>query len=219
MIMMEKPRVLMADHHPIVLAGVSKLIEDQYEVVGMVENGQALLQAAEHLKPDLILLDISMPLLDGFKATRQIKRSLPDTKFLFLTTHANPRYITEAFKVGAHGFLLKQSSVPELYQAIKAVLSGKYYVAPALTKHIIVQALHAEEKRGVRGSMTGLTSRQREVLQLIGQGKRTREIAELLRLSIKTIEFHKNCIMKELGIHTTIGLAHFASEQGHASGS
>lgn len=151
--MMEKPRVLMADHHPTVLAGVRKLIEDQYEVLGMVEDGQALLQAAEQLKPDLILLDISMPLLDGFKATRRIKRWLPDTKFLFLTTHASPRYVIEAFKVGAHGFLLKQSVVSELYRAIEAVLSGNYYVTPALAKHVIVQAPHTEEKRGVRGPM------------------------------------------------------------------
>lgn len=212
---MKKPRVLLADQHPIVLAGVCKLIESWYEVVGMVENGQALLPAAQQLKPDLILLDISMPHVNGLEATRQIKRVLPDTKVLFFATQASPQYATQAFEAGGHGYLLKGSVVSELYRAIESVLLGKYYLTPALTKPIIDQALKKEGLR-IKGSITELTPRQRVVLQLIGEGKKTREIAELLGLSIKTVEFHKNCIMKELEIHTTMGLARYAIEQGHA---
>ncbi|NJL18264.1 MAG: response regulator transcription factor, partial [Nitrospira sp.] len=118
----------MADDHSILLAGIRKLLEDQYDVAGMVEDGRALLEAAERLVPDLVLLDISMPLLNGFEAARQLKKVLPETKILFLTMHASPQYATEAFKAGGNGYLLKQSAVSELPQAIEAVLQGKYYL-------------------------------------------------------------------------------------------
>lgn len=121
---MKKPRVLMADDHSILLAGVQKLLEDRYDVAGMVEDGRALIEAADRLKPDLVLLDISMPLLNGFEAARQLKKVLPETKILFLTMHASPQYATEAFKAGGNGYLLKQSAVSELPQAIEAVLGA-----------------------------------------------------------------------------------------------
>ena len=211
---MEKPRVLMADDHSILLAGVRKLLEERYDVVGMVEDGRALLEAAERFKPDLILVDISMPLLNGLDAVRQLRKSQPDVKLLFLTMHASPQYATEAFKAGGNGYLLKQSAVSELPEAIEAVLQGKYYLTPSIAKPIIEQALKAEEKPTVKGSIAELTSRQREVLQLIGEGKRTKEIAELLKLSVKTVEFHKNCLMKELDLHTTAELVRYAIKQG-----
>lgn len=132
MIPIKKPRVLMADDHSIFLAGVRKLIEDQCEVVGTVEDGRALLEAADRLKPDLILLDISMPLLNGLEAARHLQKTLPETKLLFLTMHASSRYATEAFKAGAQGFLLKQSAASELPQAIEAVVQGKHYLTPRL---------------------------------------------------------------------------------------
>jgi len=211
---MEKPRVLMADDHSILLAGVRKLLEERYDVVGMVEDGRALLEAAERFKPDLILVDISMPLLNGLDAVRQLRKSQPDVKLLFLTMHASPQYATEAFKAGGSGYLLKQSAVSELPQAIEAVLQGKYYLTPSIAKPIIEQALKAEEKPAVKGSIAELTPRQREVLQLIGEGKRTKEVAELLKLSVKTVEFHKNCLMKELNLHTTTELVRYAIKQG-----
>jgi DNA-binding NarL/FixJ family response regulator len=211
---MKKPRVLMADDHSILLAGVRKLLEERYDVVGMVEDGRALLEAAERFKPDLILVDISMPLLNGLDAVRQLRKSQPDVKLLFLTMHASPQYATEAFKAGGNGYLLKQSAVSELPEAIEAVLQGKYYLTPSIAKPIIEQALKAEEKPTVKGSIAELTSRQREVLQLIGEGKRTKEIAELLKLSVKTVEFHKNCLMKELDLHTTTELVRYAIKQG-----
>jgi len=211
---MKKPRVLMADDHSILLAGVRKLLEERYDVVGMVEDGRALLEAAERFKPDLILVDISMPLLNGLDAVRQLRKSQPDVKLLFLTMHASPQYATEAFKAGGNGYLLKQSAVSELPEAIEAVLQGKYYLTPSIAKPIIEQALKAEEKPTVKGSIAELTSRQREVLQLIGEGKRTKEVAELLKLSVKTVEFHKNCLMKELNLHTTTELVRYAITQG-----
>ncbi len=212
--MIKKPRVLMADDHSILLAGVRKLLEERYDVVGMVEDGRALLEAAERSKPDLILVDISMPLLNGLDAVRRLKKSQPEVKLLFLTMHASPQYATEAFKAGGNGYLLKQSAVSELPQAIEAVLQGKYYLTPSIAKPVIEQALKAEEGPSVKGSIAELTPRQREVLQLIGEGKRTKEVAELLKLSVKTVEFHKNCIMKELDIHTTTELVRYAIAQG-----
>lgn len=216
MIPTRKPRVLMADDHSILLAGVRKLIEDQCEVVGTVEDGRALLEAADRLKPDLILLDISMPLLNGLEAARHLKKTLPDTKLLFLTMHASPRYATEAFKMGAHGFLLKQSAASELPQAITALLQGKHYLTPSIAKPMIDQALKSEETLTIKGGLDELTARQREILQLIGEGKGTKEIATLLNISVKTVQFHKTCLMQELNIHTTAELMRYAITQGFA---
>ena len=197
-----KPRVLMADDHSIILAGLRKLIEDQCEVVGTVENGLALVEAAGRLKPELIILDISMPLLSGLEAARKLKKSLPETKLLYLTMHASPRYAMEAFKVGAQGFLLKQSAVYELPQAIEAVLSGKHYITPSIAKPVIDKALDPKTTQDIKGTVAELTPRQREILQLIGEGKGTKEIATLLDLSVKTVQFHKACLMQQLNIHT-----------------
>ncbi|OQW32679.1 MAG: DNA-binding response regulator [Nitrospira sp. SG-bin1] len=209
-----KPRVLMADDHSILVAGVRKLIEDHCEVVGTVEDGRALLDAAGRLKPELILLDISMPLLNGLEAARQLKKTLPGTKLLFLTMHASPRYATEAFKAGAHGFLLKQSAVSELPQAIEAVLQGKYYLTPSIAKPVIDQALNAKAIPDIKKAVAELTPRQREILQLIGEAKGTKEIATLLGVSVKTVQFHKNCLMQELDIHTTAELMRYAIAHG-----
>lgn len=212
-----KPRVLMADDHSILLAGVQKLIEDQCEVVGTVEDGRALIETANLLKPDVILLDISMPLLNGLEAARQLKKLLPETKLLFLTMHASPRYATEAFKAGAHGFLLKQSAATELPQAIDAILKGQHYLTPSMAKPVIEQALRADKVPMIKGTDQGLTSRQREVLQLIGEGKGTKEIAAVLNVSVKTIEFHKTCLMRELDIHSTSALMRYAITQNLVS--
>lgn len=214
--LVSKPRVLMADDHSILLAGVRKLLEDHCDVVGMVQDGRALLEAANRLKPELILLDISMPLLNGLDAARQLKKTLPETKLLFLTMHASPRYATEAFKAGGSGFLLKQSADSELPQAITAVLQGKQYLTPSITKPVMDRVLKAEDSLADKGSSSGLTPRQREVLQLIGEGKSTKEIAMLLNLSVKTVQFHKTCLMQELDIHTTAELIRYAITEGLA---
>jgi DNA-binding NarL/FixJ family response regulator len=209
-----KPRVLLADDHGILLTGVRNLIADRCEIVGTVADGRALLETANRLKPELIILDISMPLLNGLDAARQLKKTLPDTKLLFLTMLASPRYATEAFKVGAHGFLLKHSADAELPQAVTAVLQGKHYLTPALTKPLLDQALKTGEAPPVNDAAAALTPRQREVLQLIGEGKGTKEIATLLNVSVKTVQFHKTCLMQALNLHSAAELMRYAIAQG-----
>lgn len=213
---MKKPRVLLADDHSILLAGLHKLIEDRCEVVGMVEDGRALVEAAGHLQPDLILLDISMPFMNGLDAARQIKKLLPDTKLLVLTMHSSPTYATEALKAGASGYLLKQSAATELPQAIEAVLKGLTYLAPAITKSTL-EKVSRQGQPEIKSALMDLTPRQREVLQLIAEGKSMKDIATLLSVSVRTVEFHKARLMEQLDLHSTPALIKFALAEGLAS--
>ncbi len=213
---MMRPRLLMADDHSILLAGLRKLVEDSCEVVGTVEDGRALIEAAQRLKPDLILLDISMPLLNGLDAARQIKKLLPEVKLLVLTMHSSATYATEAFKAGASGYLLKQSAASELPQAIKAVLKGQTYLTPLITKPVLDSMLPSAHPE-LKDSPIMLTPRQREVLQLVGEGKSTKEVAVLLNVSVKTVEFHKARIMEQLGLHSTASLIKYAIAEGLVS--
>lgn len=210
---MTKPRVLIADDHAILLAGLRKLVEESCEVVGMASDGRALVEAADQLKPDLILLDISMPLLNGLDSARVIKKALPDCKLLFLTMHASPTYATEALKAGGDGYLLKQSAASELPVAIEAVFNGQTYLTPAMTRSVLETALKPD-KQEIRLAMGDLTPRQREVLQLIGEGKGTKDIAALLNVSVKTVEFHKGRLMEQLEVHSTAELIKFAIAEG-----
>jgi len=213
---MQKPKVLMADDHSILLAGLCKLVEQSCEVVGMVEDGRALVEAAGKLKPDLILLDISMPLLNGLDAVREIKKFMPDCRFLFLTMHASPTYATEALKAGGNGYLLKQSAATELLTAIQAVLSGQTYLTPAITRPVLESVL-TPDSQPLKRAVGDLTPRQREVLQLVGEGKGTKEIATLLGVSVKTVEFHKARLMEQLNLHSTADLMKFAITEGLAA--
>lgn len=214
--MKKKARVLIADDHSILLAGLRRLLGDMCEIVGTVEDGRALVVAAEQLKPDVIVLDISMPILNGLDAARQIKKSLPDVKLIFLTMHSSPTYANEAIKVGASGYLLKQSAASELQQAIEAVLGGQTYLTPSITKPVLDRMLRPD-KTEIRKSMTDLTPRQREVLQLVGEGKSTKDIAALLNVSVKTVEFHKTRVMEQLDLHSTPALIRFAIAEGLVS--
>lgn len=213
---MKKARVLIADDHSILLAGLKKLVEEAYEVVGTVEDGRALLEAAERLRPDLILMDISMPLLNGLDAARQLKKLLPESKLLFLTMHSSPTYATEAFKAGASGYLLKQSAASELPQALAAVLHGQIYLTPAITRQVLETVLQPAQAP-LKRSVSALTPRQREVLQLIAEGKSTKEVAILLNVSVKTVEFHKARLMEQLDLHSTPALIKFAIAEGLVS--
>ncbi|CUQ65671.1 MAG: response regulator transcription factor [Nitrospira sp.] len=216
---MKKPRVLLADDHALVLAGLRRLVEDSCEVVGTVEDGRSLIEAAQRLEPDLILLDIAMPLLNGIDAARQIRKLCPDTKLIFLTMQTSPTYATEAFQAGASGYLLKRSAPMELPLAIEAVLRGQHYLTPAIAKPVLERALKPDDPSTlpIKGSPADLTPRQREVLQLIGEGKATKEIAALLNISVKTVEFHKARLMEELGFHSTAELMRYAIAQGLAN--
>ncbi len=208
---MTRPRILMADDHSLVLAGLRRLVEDEGDVVGTVEDGRALIEEAQRLRPDIILLDISMPLLNGLDAARQLKNLVPDSKLIFLTVHGTPTYVTEAFKVGASGYLIKQSAAEEIKQAIQAVRRGQHYMTPSVTKN---NSVHLTKGPVCRQPVTALTPRQREVLQLIAEGKGTRTIASILHISIKTVEFHRTRIMDELDLHSTAELTRYAIGEG-----
>jgi DNA-binding NarL/FixJ family response regulator len=214
---MTRPRILMADDHSLVLAGLRRLVAEEGDVVGMVEDGRALVEEAKKLRPDIILLDISMPLLNGLDAARQLTKLVPDSKLIFLTMHATPTYVTEAFKAGAAGYLVKQSATSELKQAIQAVLNGQHYMTPSVTKDMMGATLHPTERPVCKRPVTALTPRQREVLQLIAEGKGTRSIASMLHISIKTVEFHRTKIMEELDLHSVAALTRYAISEGLVS--
>lgn len=213
---MPKPRTLLADDHSMMLAGLQKLVEETCEVVGTVGDGHSLVEAAQRLHPDLIILDIAMPLLNGIDAARQIKRLCPDTKLIFLTMQTSPTYATEALAAGASGYLLKHSAPVELPLAINAALQGQRYLTPSIATPVVDRAMNPERDPAVKDPVAALTPRQREILQLIGEGKGTKEIASHLNVSVKTIDFHKTRLMQRLNIHTTAELMRFAITEGLA---
>ena len=209
---MKKLRVLLVDDHVMVLEGFKRLIEDQCEVVGMVEDGRTLLEVAPKLKPDIITMDISMPWLNGLDAARRLKKEMPDVKIIFLTMHADVAYVREAFAAGASGFLMKRSAGTELLQAIQAVSYGQYYITSLITKDLVRSIL--EGASNVSPQRDVLTPRQREVLQLVAEGRAVKEIATILNVSAKTVEYHKSQIMEQLNLHTTAELTKYAIAHG-----
>jgi DNA-binding NarL/FixJ family response regulator len=209
---MSLPRVLLADDHTLVLEGFRRLLEEHCDLVGTAEDGRTLIEAAERLQPDLVLLDISMPRLNGIDAARMLKKQYPAMKFIFVTMHADPSYVNEAFKAGASGYLLKRSAAQELTQAIQAVTKGDYYVTPLITKDVI-SAFIASGRPNIPAA-DDLTARQREILQLVAEGFSAKEIAAQLTLSHRTIEFHKAKIMEVLDLHTTADLVKYAVAHG-----
>jgi DNA-binding NarL/FixJ family response regulator len=213
--MVIRPRVLLADDHSLVLEGLAKLVMEDCDLVGKVEDGRALIQVAQQLDPDVIVLDISMPKLNGLEAGRQLKKLLPSIKLIFLTMHADPVYAKEAFQIGASGFLLKRSAASELMQAIHAVMKGQYYVTPAIAKDFLSSL--TQQMPAPQAEIDSLTPRQREVLQLIAEGHSTKEIATMLNVSPKTIEFHRSQIIRELDLHSTAELTRYAIAHGLVS--
>ena len=209
---MKRARILVADDHSIVLAGIRSLVEQDCELVGDVGDGKALVDAALNLRPDLIILDIGMPVLNGIDAARQIRKSWPEAKFLFLTMHNNPIYLQEAMRAGGSGYVLKTSAAEELRPAIHRILKGQVYVSTAISAHAtdIMQTPSGQRSRTV----PHLTGRQREVIQLVAEGHTNQEISKILDLSIKTVQFHRGQIMRKLGVHTAVKLAAFAIREG-----
>ena len=205
---MSRPRVLLGDDHTLVLDGFRKLLEDRCEVVGTAEDGRTLLRMAQELQPDIVTLDISMPQLNGVDAARKLKKILPRTKLIFVTMHADPAYVNEAFKAGASGYLLKRSAGSELLQAIQSVMDGQCYVTPLVAKGLVQSVITGGRPQVLKDTL--LTARQREVLQLVAEGMTVKEIASALNLSPKTVEFHKSQIMTELDLHTTAELTKYA---------
>ena len=208
---MKRPRVLLADDHKIVTEGLKGLLEPEFELVGTVEDGRALLAAAEKLRPDVIVADISMPLLNGIDSVRQIKKAHGEIKVVFLTMHPDVTYAVSAFEAGASGYVLKHSAPTELVTAIRSALNGKTFVTPLLADEF---KQLTSEKTDQRDELTMLTPRQREILQLLAEGHSAKKIATVLNISSRTVEFHKYRIMKDLGLKTAAELVHYAVRHG-----
>ena len=211
---MRRSRVLLADDHTLLLDAFVKLLEPECDVVGTVADGRALLAAAEELKPDVVVLDIAMPLLNGLDAGRQLKKVLPDVKLIFLTMNQDPAIATEAFRAGASGYLLKTSTGSELIKAIEEATSGRSYVTPLFLKDLIEELMvdPNETKRPA-----DLTPRQREVLQLLAEGRSMKEAARILKVAPRTIAYHKYRIMERLRLKSNAELIQFAIRRGVVS--
>ena len=206
---MPRPRVLLADDHALLLAAFEKLLADHCEVVGVVSDGRALVDAAERLRPDVIVLDIAMPLLNGLDAGRQIKQKFREVRLVFLTMNEDPALAAEAFRAGASAYLLKRSAASELRTALDEVMRGRSYVTPLVTGGMVEALLdHGKGPQPVE-----LTPRQREVLQLLAEGRSMKEVATVLNLAPRTIAFHKYEMMKQLGITSTAELIQYAVRQ------
>lgn len=210
---MNRPRIMVADDHTLLLEGFRLMLEPEFELVGSVEDGQALLTEAQKLKPDVILLDISMPLLNGIDAASQLTKILPSARLIFVTQHSDSGFVTEAFRAGAAGYLLKRAAASELLTAIREVLKGHHYVSPLVARDTL-DALLASSKTESKLPADRLTPRQREVLQLVAEGRSRKEIATILNISVKTVEFHKATLMRELDLHTPPDLTRYAIEHG-----
>ncbi len=210
---MPRPRILLGDDHDLIIEGLRSVLTKEFDVVGVASNGRELVAETERLRPDAVVIDISMPVLNGMEAARQIKTSAPAVKLLFVTQKADREYVQAAFRAGASGYILKQSAVGDLVPALREVLSGHYYIAPSLRKSISETSTYPRRNpTELFGS--ALTTRQREVLQLVAEGKANKEIAAVLNVSIKTVDYHKARIMDELGLRSTAELTRYAIEHG-----
>jgi DNA-binding NarL/FixJ family response regulator len=206
-----KIRILLADDHALVRAGMKSLIEsaEGFEVVGEASNGREAVRLARTLKPDVALLDIAMPELNGLDAARRLAAECPEVRVLILSMHTDPAYVREAMQAGTAGYVLKEAGVEELELAIRAALRGERYLDPRVSKQVIEGYV-----KGLEAPGTALTPRQREILQLIAEGRSTRDIAQRLHLSVKTVETHRAQIMDRLDIRDVAGLTRYAIRIG-----
>lgn len=209
-----RPRVLIADEMALIAAGTRALLEPDCDVVGTVADGRALLSEAEILRPDIIVMEILLPLLNGLDALRPLVRKVPESKIVLLTAQESSWHVAEAFKAGASGYVLKRSQPSELTQAIHVVLMGQWYLTPLIAKNVVKQDVGGEQPKRKVPTVSTLTPRQREVLQLIAEGRGTKEVATLLNIAVKTVEFHKFRIMDQLNLHSTVALAKHAIIEG-----
>jgi DNA-binding NarL/FixJ family response regulator len=204
---MKLPRVMLADDHTLLVEAFRRLLESKCEIVGAVSDGRTLLDTAPALKPDVIVLDISMPLLNGLDAARQLREVLPTAKIIFLTMNEDPDLAVEAMRLGASGYLLKSSAASELFRAIQMALRGKVYVTPQISRGM--QELFIRDPRGKQHDKS-LTPRQREVVQLLAEGRSMKQAADVLKVTPRTVAFHKYRIMEGLGLKTSAELVQFA---------
>ena len=213
---MARIRVLLAEDHTIVRSGLRSLLDDEadIQVIGEAEDGRQAVEEVERLLPDVVLMDITMPGLNGLEAARRIKKRFPEVKVLVLTMHANEEYIFQVLRAGASGYLVKQAAPAELVWAIQAIHRGDSFLSPSISRKVIEDYTRRAEATEVRDSFDRLTGREREILQLIAEGHTNREIAELLHLSAKTVETHRAHLMGKLDIHNVAELTQYAIRRG-----
>lgn len=209
---MHKPRILLADDHALIIEGFTRILETRYDLVGTAPDGRALIESAKTLQPDIIILDVSMPLLNGIDAAAHLKKLCPTAKLIFVTMHADTEYVRSAFEAGASAYVLKRSAVDELEQAIRAVLAGHSYITPLITKDLLSVFLATPSDKA--SSDGGLTLRQKEVLQLLTEGRTAKDIANVLKISPRTVEFHKGQILEHLQLENTADLIKYAVTHG-----
>jgi DNA-binding NarL/FixJ family response regulator len=208
---MRRPRILLADDHKLMAEALRHMLQADFDVVGIVSDGRALIKAAAELKPELVVVDIGMPLLNGLDAAEQLKALHPEIKVIFLTQNREPRVAVEAFRRVASGYLLKDSAASELTTAIREALQGRTYVSPLIADGMLTHALNSEP--GDPG-LRELSPREREVLQLLAEGKSMKEVASVLDISPRTVEFHKYRMMELLGVKTNAELVQYAIKLG-----
>ena len=208
MTLADRPRVVLADDHRMFAEGIKGILAPEFDLLEVVEDGQALLEATRRLKPDVVVADITMPRLNGIDATARLKQIDERLRVVLLTMHPDVAFVRRAFAAGASGYVLKHSAPEELIAAIRAALEGKTFVTPTLAGEL----MHAPSGKG--DPLASLTPRQRQILQLVAEGRSAKEIAAELELSTRTVEFHKYRIMETLNLHTTAELVHFAIKHG-----
>jgi len=206
--MSSRSRILIADDHNLVAELCKKLLETEFDVVGTVGDGRALVRAAVELRPDVVVVDVAMPILNGLDAGRQVKQMLPAVKLIYLTMNPDVEVAAEAFRRGAHGYLLKTCAASEMVLAVRDVLRGKSFISPALPRDTI-DFLRKQDKNMVKEDER-LTQRQREVLQLLAEGKVMKEVSNILHMSTRTVAYHKYRMMEVLGAKTTAELVKYA---------
>jgi two-component system response regulator NreC len=217
--MTKKYTILLADDHSILRAGLRSILDNQpeFEVVAEVDNGKDALHTAIALKPDLLLTDLSMPKTNGTECVRELKKRMPEIKVLVLTMHAGEEHVHAALNAGADGYILKDDSHDELISAIKNILSGKTHLSPSICGNVVNGYLNISETAKPAASWEILTHREREVIKLIAEGYRSKDIAEYLTISIKTVEKHRSNLMKKLDLHSISSLTNYAIQNGLAN--
>ncbi len=214
---MNKPiKILLADDHTIVRQGLARLLEDQTDlrVVGEASDGRMAFEKATALKPDIVIMDIAMPLMNGIEAAKRIRKDLPETKILILSMYSHEHYIHELLETGISGYLLKDSSGRDIISAIKAAMKGETFLSPSISKKVVESYLSPRKSSSMEERYKQLSNREREVFQLIAEGHSTKRIGEMLYVSVSTVKSHKGNIMEKLGISNPIRLVHFAIKLG-----
>ena len=216
---MEKIKLLLADDHTILREGLKLILnkEHDFEVVGEANDGRETIKLVEILRPDVVIMDITMPLLNGLEATRQIKKRFPEVDVIVLTVHEAEEYVYQVFDAGASGYLCKKSAHKDLVYAVRTICSGEYFISPTISKSVIKEYITKTVPAHKNDNYHALTEREREILQLIAEGNSNKQISDIINVSIKTVEVHRAHIMEKLDVHNTANLTRYAIRKGIVS--